>query len=168
MIDLVAKNPPCDLAVVRFRKRERPRRIMVATAGGPHAELAVDLAISQARDFNAETGEQASITLLHIVAEKASDVEMARAQRLLTNLAGHYDYPLKKRIERSDDVVTGIVEAAEDCNLLMIGATGEGLFEQRIFGSIPERVSRQTTKTVIMTKRYWRLKSMVGRVAGQG
>lgn len=168
VIDLVAKNPPCDLAVVRFRKRERPRCIMVATAGGPHAELAVDLAISQAREFNAETGEQASITLLHIVAQQVSDVEMARAERLLGNLAGHYDYPLKKRIERSDDVVSGIVEAAEDCNLLMIGATSEGLFEQRIFGSIPERVARQTTKTVIMTKRYWRLKSMVGRVARPG
>jgi len=46
----------------------------------------------------------------------------------------------------------------------MVGATGERLFEQRLFGSIPERVAREATKTVIMTKRYWRLKSLVGRV----
>lgn len=164
VIDLVAKNPPCDLAVVRFRKREPPRRILVATAGGPHSELAIELAISQARQFKAESGEDATITLLHVVPEEASEVAMARAERLLTDVAGHYDYPLSKRIVRAPDVVTGILREAETCNLLLIGATGERLFEQRLFGSIPERAARETTKTVIMTKRYWRLKSLVGRL----
>ena len=32
------------------------------------------------------------------------------------------------------------------------------------FGSIPERVAQEATKTVIMTKRYWRFKSLVGRI----
>jgi len=65
---------------------------------------------------------------------------------------------------RAPGVVAGILQEAETCNLLMVGATGERLFEQRLFGSIPERVAREATKTVIMTKRYWRLKSLVGRV----
>jgi hypothetical protein len=117
--DLIAQNPPCDLAVVRFRKREPPRCILVATVGGPHAGLAVELAISQARQFEAESGEPGTITLLHVVTDEADAVAWARAERL---------------------------------------------FEQRVFGSIPERVARETTKTVIMTKRYWRLKSLLGRV----
>jgi len=164
VIDLIAKNPPCDLAVVRFRKREPPRCIVVATSGGPHAALATELAISQARQFERETGESASVTLLHVLPEDADDVAQAWAERMLANVAGHYDYPLQQRVMRAPDVVTGIVEAAETCNLLLIGATGERMFEQRLFGSIPEQVALETTKTVIMTKRYWRFRSMIGRL----
>jgi hypothetical protein len=106
------------------------------------------------------------ITLLHVVTDEADPVAWARAERLLSDVASHYDYPLERRVAYAPDVVTGILREAETCNLLMIGAAGERLFEQRIFGSIPERVARETTKTVIMTKRYWRLKSLLGRVTG--
>ncbi len=164
VIDLIAKNPPCDLAVVRFRRRELPRCITVATAGGPHAALAVELAISQARQFEAETGEGSTITLLHILPEEADEVAMAWARRMLADVAAHYDYPLLQKVALASDVVAGILQETQDCNLLMIGATGERMFEQRLFGSIPERVARESTKTVIMTKRYWRFKSLVGRV----
>ncbi|MFQ6101523.1 MAG: amino acid permease [Anaerolineae bacterium] len=164
VIDLVAKNPPCDLAVIRFRKREPPRHILVPTAGGPHAALAIELAISQARQFKAESGEDTTVTLLHVLLESADAVAMAWANRLLADVASHYEYPLAQKVVRAPDVVTGILQEAETCNLLMIGTAGGRLFEQRIFGSLPERVARETTKTVIMTKRYWQLKSLVGRV----
>jgi amino acid transporter/nucleotide-binding universal stress UspA family protein len=164
VIDLVAKNPPCDLAVVRFRKREAPRSILVPTAGGPHAALAIELAISQTRQFKIETGEDSTITLLYVLMEGADDIATAWAKRMLSDVASRYDYPLAQKVVVSHDVVTGILEEAENCNLLMIGATGERLFEQRLFGSVPEQVARETTKTVIMTKRYWRLKSLLGRV----
>jgi CIC family chloride channel protein len=168
VIDLIAQNPPCDLAVVRFRKREPPRCIVVPTAGGPHAMLAIELAISQARQFKAESGEDAIVTLLHVLPEDADEIGLAWAERLLIDIASRYDYPLTQRIVRAPDPVTGILRETEDCNLLMIGATGERLFEQRLFGSIPERVARESTKTVIMTKRYWRLKSLLSRVTSWG
>ena len=167
VIDLIAMSPPCDLAVVRFRKREPPRRILVPTAGGPHAALAIELAISQARQFREESGEESVITLLYVLPEEADEVAQAWARRLLADVAGHYDYPLEQKVIFAPDVVTGILEEAEHYNLLMIGATGERLFEQRIFGSIPERVALEATKTVIMTKRYWRLKSILGRLTGR-
>ncbi|MCP4541160.1 MAG: amino acid permease [Chloroflexi bacterium] len=164
VIDLIAKDPPCDLAVVRFRKREQPRYILVPTAGGPHAALAIDLAISQARQFKIETGEESNITLLYVLLEGADEIAKAWGSRMLSDVAGRYDYPLNQKVVTAPDVVSGILEEAENCNLLLIGATGERLFEQRLFGSIPEQVARETTKTVIMTKRYWRLKSLLGRV----
>lgn len=62
--------------------------------------------------------------------------------------------------------VEGIVRESEKRDLLFIGATGEGLFEQRLLGSIPERVAREAPRTVTMTKRCRRLKSLLGRVGG--
>jgi amino acid transporter/nucleotide-binding universal stress UspA family protein len=166
VIDLVAQNPPCDLAVVRFRKREPPRCIIVATAGGPHAGLAIELAISQARQFKADTGEDGTITLLHVLPEDADEIAIAWAKRLLLDIAKRYDYPLAQKVVRAPDPASGILRETEECNLLMIGAAGERLSEQRLFGSIPGRVARESTKTVIMTKRYWRLKSFVSRITG--
>jgi amino acid transporter/nucleotide-binding universal stress UspA family protein len=166
VIDLVAANPPCDLAVVRFRKKVPLHHILVATAGGPHAELALEIAMSQARQFKLESGQASEITLLHVVPEAADDVAMEQAERMLANIASHYDYPLSQKIIRADDVAGGIVEESEHHDLLLIGATGEGLFGQRLLGSIPERVAREAAITVTMTKRYWRLKSLISRVGG--
>ena len=167
VIDLVAKNPPCDLAVVRFRRREPPRRILVATAGGPHAALAIKLAISQARQYNVESGEDATITLLNILPEKPAPVEETRACRRLEEMAGRYDYPLVCRVVSAPSVTAGILREAESHNLVMVGASAERLFEQRLFGSIPETVARECSKTVIMTKRYWPLKSRLRRLLDQ-
>jgi len=164
VIDLVAKSPPCDLAVVRFRRRERPRRILVATAGGPHATLAIELAISQARQYREESGDTSTVTLFHVLREEADAAEEARICRRLEELARQYDYPLACKITRASSVVTGILQEAEDHNLVLVGASAERLFEQRLFGSIPEAVARECPKTVVMTKRYWPLKSRLSRL----
>ena len=167
VIDLVSANPPCDLAVVRFRKKVPLRRILVATAGGPHAELGIEIAISQARQYRAETDEASDITLVTVVPMKADEVAVRRAERLLSGIASHYDYPFRQKVVQAEDVAAGIVRESENHDLLFIGATGGGLFEQRLLGSIPERVAREAPTTVTMTKRYWRLKSMLGRVGGR-
>jgi hypothetical protein len=46
------------------------------------------------------------------------------------------------------------LEETEKHTLVIIGATEERLFEQRLFGSVPQRVARECDKTVIMVKRY--------------
>lgn len=164
VIDLVAKSPPCDLAVVRFQKREPPRKILVATAGGPHAGLATRLAISQARLYKEESGETTEITLFNILPEGTEEAEQAQRRRRMEEIASRYDYPLIPKVVRAPDVVTGILREAESHNVVMVGASAQGLFDQRIFGSIPETVARECTKTVIMTKRYWPLKSRLARL----
>jgi hypothetical protein len=54
----------------------------------------------------------------------------------------------------ADDVVDGIVREAADHDLVVIGATAERLFEQVLFGTIPERVALRAPVTVMMVKGY--------------
>jgi len=155
IIDLLAKNPPCDIAVVRFRRRETPQRILIPTAGGLHARLAIELAITQARQYQRGHPERSPvITLLYVVARGTPTGMTARGYELLHNLAAGFDYPLETLIITAPDVVTGILGEAEKHTLVIIGATAERLFEQHLFGSIPQRVARECDKTVIMVKRY--------------
>ena len=155
VIDLLAKNPPCDIAVVRFRRREAPQRILIPTAGGLHNRLAIELAIAQARQYEREFPERRpSVTLLYITPEDANSGAMAGGYDLLHSLAAGFDYPLEALVVTAPDVVTGILREAEEHNLVIIGATEERLFEQRLFGSISEQVARECSKTVIMVKRH--------------
>jgi APA family basic amino acid/polyamine antiporter len=155
IIDLLAKNPPCDIAVVRFRRREAPHRILIPTAGGLHTRLAIDLAIAQARQYERQHPKQYPvITLLYVMPEDANSGTTASRYELLHSLGAGFDYPLEASVVTAPDVVTGILREAEKHNLVIMGATEERLFEQRLFGSISERVAHECTKTVIVVKRY--------------
>jgi amino acid transporter/nucleotide-binding universal stress UspA family protein len=155
VIDLVAVDPPCDLAVVRFRKRREPRRILVPTAGGENARLAISLAIDQARRFGARTGESPVVTLLNMcVPDDCSPEAQARGYELLRNLASDYDYPLEVKVTPAEDLVDGIVRESAEHDLVVIGATAERLFDQVLFGTIPELVALRAPVTVMMVKGY--------------
>jgi CIC family chloride channel protein len=155
IIDLVAVNPPCDLAVVRFRKRRDPRRILVPTSGGQNAELVISLAIDQARQFAVRTGESPVVTLQYVCvpAEACPEVQ-ARGYELLRNLASGHDYPVEVTVTPADDVVDGIVNESARHDLVVIGATAQRLFDQVLFGTIPERVALRAPVTVMMVKGY--------------
>jgi amino acid transporter/nucleotide-binding universal stress UspA family protein len=155
VIDLVAVDPPCDLAVVRFRRRREPRRILVPTSGGLNTRLAIGLAIDQARSFSQRTGEMPTITLLYVcVPADACPEAQASGYELLHSLASAYDYPLEVKVMPAEDVVTGIVDESAHHDLLVVGATAERLFDQVLFGTIPERVALRAPVTVMMVKGY--------------
>ncbi len=155
IIDLLAKNPPCDIAVVRFRRREPPQHILIPTAGGIHTRLAIELAIAQARQYEHQyPGRRPTITLLFVTPEDVNSSKMARGYELLRSLAAGFDYPMEALVVTAPDVVTGILREAEEYSLVIIGAAEERLFEQRLFGSIPHRVASECSKTVIMVKRH--------------
>lgn len=73
---------------------------------------------------------------------------------MLEQTIAPYDYPLETKVVTAPDVVTGILKEAEGYNLVVLGATREGLFDQLPFGVIPKKVAEECPKTVIMAKRY--------------
>jgi nucleotide-binding universal stress UspA family protein len=155
VIDLVAVNPPCDLAVIRFRRRQEPRRILVPTAGGTQARLSIGLAIDQARGFAEKSGESSVITLFYTcMPAEASPEVLAKGYELLRNLASEFNYPLEVKVTAADDIVDGIVDESAHYDLVIIGATAERLFDQVLFGTIPERVALRAPVTVMMVKGY--------------
>jgi nucleotide-binding universal stress UspA family protein len=78
----------------------------------------------------------------------------AQGFELLRNLASGYDYPLEVKVLPADDVVEGITQESAQHDLVIIGAAGERLFEEILFGTIPERVALRAPVTVMMVKGY--------------
>lgn len=153
VIDAISKTPPCDLAMIRFREREEPRRILVPTAGGPNSSLALELAISQAREYERARGVKAHITALYITRDAHPQL-MEAGKRAVARAIASYDYPIEPQTISAPGIVEGILEQADKYNLVVMGATQQGFFDQLIFGAVPERVARECSKTVMIVKRY--------------
>ncbi|MFQ5593977.1 MAG: amino acid permease [Anaerolineae bacterium] len=149
VISLVGLNPPSDLAVVRVRKNGPPRRILVPAAGGPNGALALETAVSLAR----QQPEPASVTTLY-VAQPGNEQDADTGRASLEALAAGVDYPVDIEVIYSADVVEGIRYVASRFNLVVIGATEQGLFDRLMFGNIPECVAEECLQTTIMVKRY--------------
>gem|GEM_PF-3766109 len=81
----------------------------------------------------------------------------------LTHLEGKADACLLE----GRKVATTLIHAAEDYDLIVLGASKEGVFSNVLFGEIPEKVARYAHTPVMIVQRYeGPVKSLVKRVMG--
>lgn len=188
----VARRTPSDVAVVAYRPEKiqllrkegkfpsngdggsavsgevgfLPRQILVPTSGGPHAPLAIQLALLLARESDA------TVTTAYIANPDAEEDEIANGKQLIQQTIERMreqseDLPLPNqgksvfkqidiegRVITADSVVEGLVEASKDYDLIMIGSSEESLIDQMLFGSIPEEVAKGSSSPVIIVKSY--------------
>ena len=188
VLDPVVRRAPCDVAVMALQRDQLRqvqdasvdstaalsdtaqttpvRRIVVPTAGGPHAPLATRLALMLARHYGASTSTvyvadaQATpeeIDEGHKYIEQTLVKMRQQAQQLATSdeeITALAELPIESRVVAADSVVQGITGAAEESDLLFIGASEESLIDQVLFGTIPEQVARTCPAPVVMVKRY--------------
>jgi len=189
VLDPVIRQAPCDVVVLAFHpgalhESEMERidktgeavegehralpinKILVTTAGGPHAPLASRLAVLLAKEHGATTSG------VYVAGPGISDEEVelgkARIQQTLTamrqqvqdlpwaDVYGHPgdDLPFESQVIRADSVLEGIVEAGAGSDLVLMGASEESLLDQVLFGTLVEDVARACTTPVLMVKRF--------------
>lgn len=159
VLDQVIKNAPCNIAVVKARGLQSIRRILVLTAGGPNAVLALGLAMSIARRYRAE------VTTLYVAKPGQEATGRAMLAKTVNGLQGAKT--VRQELVVAENAVKGILKESKDYDLVLLGATQEGLFQQVLFGPIPEEVAKRCSKTVIVVKGYQPIVSMVkGALSG--
>ncbi|WP_049998428.1 amino acid permease [Halococcus sediminicola] len=159
-VDTVVTEADCDVLVERIDP-DTPTvgSILLPTAGGPHAELAGEVARSVAR----ATG--ARIELFRVVdAESERETAEAALEATLDEFAG---IDGEATVVVDDDVVAAITEQSADHDLTVIGATREGLLQRVVFGAIPERVGEGAESTVILARRNLDITSRLRRLLGR-
>ncbi|MFB6164371.1 MAG: amino acid permease [Haloarculaceae archaeon] len=164
-VDSVVQRADADVLVERIGPEAGGdlESIMVPTAGGPHAELAAEVAAAIAR------AEDAAVEVVHVVDPDASDDEREAAQEVPAEAAEAIrdGIAVSTTLLDGDDVVQTLVTGSNDSDLTVIGATREGLLQQFVFGAVPEQVGRRAENLVIMTKRNVGIKSRVRRWLGR-
>lgn len=149
VLDRVVHRSNSDIAVVKIRGEGKFERILLPTAGGPHAEFAAELL----EPIVKATG--AKVTACYVIPADADRAQEEEAERWMNRTLRHVDLgDVEFRAIRSDSVANGIINAASDYDLVALGAAKTGLFQQLLFGEIPDRVGRYAESSVMLVKRH--------------
>jgi nucleotide-binding universal stress UspA family protein len=150
VIDRLIENPPADIAIVRYRPYETLNRIIVPIAGGRNSRLAANVAISIARN----TGGKPEVVLLHVVVPGVDPIQAeGRAKSAFRRSTHGLDYPFSEEMITADSPYEGIIKAAEDSDMIVIGATKEPRFKNLLMGNVAQRVAEGASCPVIIVKR---------------
>ncbi len=181
VLSRVARNVTCDVVVVAYRPDEvsdrgqrgsedsqpKPiKKILVPTAGGPNAPLAIQLALLLAGELEASVGS------VYITAPDPSQEELTLGRQRIDQtfqamkdiaanlpvLAENPDWmaeiDFEGQVIPAENVVQGIAEAGAAYDLVLMGASEESLIDQVLFGNIPVRVASESHTPVVIVKRY--------------
>ncbi|RLI77567.1 hypothetical protein DRP07_12060 [Archaeoglobales archaeon] len=151
-IDPVLFKAPCDVAVIRFEPSlevGKLRRILIPTAGGPHARLAAELAL----DLNKVLGSGATLAYF-----AASEQERERAEKYIQDTADiempeGMEVKFEKLIKVSRNKIEALVREGDNFDAIIIGASNQPFLKNLIRGAFPEIIAKKTTKTVIMVRK---------------
>ncbi|MGF1504153.1 MAG: TIGR00341 family protein [Anaerolineae bacterium] len=161
LLEEILENAPCDVVILHGDWHESPRRALVPVAGGPHAPVAADLGLS----LTAANGGE--VTLLNVVRERATSSDVARGEEALSQITSQLerDERLVPRVQRADSPIEGILEVAEDHDVILMGAseTRSGIIERHIFGELQLQVARRSGKPVALVRHFTGFGSMVTR-----
>jgi nucleotide-binding universal stress UspA family protein len=160
-IDDLLRRSGCDVLVERIGPTaDGVDRVLLPVAGGPHLPLAASVAEAVAG------ANDAMVAVISVVAPNADEAERETAREHLAEATDLLSVPTEAELREEPDVADAIVEAAEDCDLVVFGATRRGLIRRRVVGSVPQAVGRRSDRTVIVARRRPDA-SVLGRLASR-
>ncbi len=159
IIDVIASQPPCDLAVARLHEKVTgpPKRILVPVSEGPSMLLALNIALIQAQFMAQEITDpeeraKIRVTVLHLMQENGAAMEARR--RELSSVLDVENPFIELEVDIADDIATAILERAQHYDQIVIGASEDRLINQRLFGSVSQEVAEKAPVDVIFVRRY--------------
>ncbi len=162
-IDPVIERASCDAIVVKLGSDVQPKKILVPVAGGPHTPSVLEVAVIMAESFGAE------ITAVHVLRRGITEQQARETiEPVLESIEDKSKIGSVKFIGPGD-IVDLIIAESHDYDMVIIGSplvSGGRLYRQVVFGSIPERISKGTDKTVMMVKRNLGIRSWVQKWFG--
>jgi uncharacterized hydrophobic protein (TIGR00271 family) len=180
ILEPVIQNAPCDVTVIAYDldqthilpepvidqddagEDDEHMKILVSSAGGPHAPLATQLAILLASEFSG------SITVVYVLERDASpeaiaegesrlEATLERVRQMAKELPVEVDLDritFVREVVQADSVVEGIIEATNSQDMVFVGASEESFIDQMLFGNIARQIAAACTRPVVMVKHF--------------
>ncbi len=154
------RHPPCDIVIAGGNVPQHAVNVLVSLRGGPYAELSLRLGLSISRTSGGV------ITALHIspmVTSHLGDPAFKGVDKVLRNLP-----KVKRKLIRTDDPREAILAAADESDLLVMGAPAWRKGEPLSLGPVAESLIHSGSHGVLVVKSRRPLPSnMESEVAGQ-
>jgi CIC family chloride channel protein len=140
---IVVKFPTSQLRLAK----PQFERWLVPTAGGPHSRQVMQCLAGVIR-----LSQHPQITLCHVAQRQEKPMALAAFEPLMQELQGYLQVPVTLLPICAPSVATAVLDLAANhqCDVIVLGATQNGLLQQAIQGNIPEAIARNSTCTVIL------------------
>lgn len=140
---------PCTVMAVVGEPSEPPRSILLPTAGGPHAAVAMRIMARTARDSDG------TVTAMFVESPGMDDAEAVGdriLERALAEAGVSTGAHLRTRVELEASPVAGILKSAGSHDAVVVGASNQGVIYRFLFGSLPGRITREQHTMVAIVR----------------
>ncbi len=148
VLNPVLERASSDIGLLKMDNFKNIKRIIVPTAGGPNAKLALEWGLMIAREYKAR---------IDLVCVIKGDNNYKIAQRWLEETKKDLKYVkryVKDIIIKGEDVFETLKEFSKDYDIIILGASKEKLWKRVRFGTVPEKFVRLSEIPVLVTKKY--------------
>ncbi|MBE9237396.1 chloride channel protein [Anabaena aphanizomenioides LEGE 00250] len=154
VVDTIIRQATCDVVVVKLGNYSEPphfNRWLVPMAGGPNAPIAIKLLPALVT-----LGNEPEIRLTQVFKPSELKPNLQFLEEYTRQLIRHrnlHSNVFATPIE-ADSVTEGVINLVkkEDFDVVVLGASREGLLQQAIHGNIPENIASGVDSTVILVR----------------
>ena len=161
VVDDVVKYARANILLAKIEGDLNLEKIVIPTSGGVNSILAEKYASSL---LEKDKG------LIHLCSVARPNVSLEEEDKMLSNLleaeARIHDLngPLvDAKLIKNSSVTYGVIDESENYDAIMIGASRDNFFKRTV-GSTPERIARNSKKTVFVVKQYSPVKGLLKRI----
>ncbi|PSF34462.1 chloride channel protein [Aphanothece hegewaldii CCALA 016] len=160
MVDTLIHQATCELVLVKLSTNplvfpyylNNRATWLVSLAGGPNAQSGIQLLPAFAKLYaRPDTPE---LWLCRVYLPSDLDPDYQSLQEVTQALENKIDKPIISVPICSHSVVDAITDLAQakNCDVVMLGASREGLLKNVIYGNIPETIAKNVDGTVILVR----------------
>jgi CIC family chloride channel protein len=160
VVDTLIHQAPCELVLVKLSANPllfpfylNNRAVwLVSLAGGPNAQRALQLLPALTKLYARPDTPELWLCRVYLTSEPDPDYQSLQA--LSQTLENEIDKPITSVPIYSQSVVEAVTDLARarNCDVVMLGASREGLLKHAIHGNIPEAIARNVAGTVILVR----------------
>lgn len=149
LIDTLFRQAPCDVMVVKMGLNPTFEKWLVPVAGGPNAAVALDLLPGLI-----QLGHSPSIKTCQVFTSAKTYIGPPPAKQTAQELEQRLHCPIQSTFIWNTSISDGVLELAwnDQADVIVLGASREGLLKQAIRGNIPETIARKSLGTVILVR----------------
>ena len=159
VVDTLIHQAPCDLMLVKLAKQPHvyPDRLnhqanwLIPIAGGPNAQRALELLSAFTSLYRRPHTPQILLCQVH---SPQSDPDINQLKQTAHSLKEKTHLSVTPVPLRSASVCNAIIclAKAENCEVVVLGASREGLLQHVVRGNIPRAIARSLDSTVILIR----------------
>lgn len=149
IVDTVIRQADCEVVLVKLEPNPSFDRWLVPVAGGPNALEGLQLLPSLLT-----LSASPEVQVCQVFETTPSFTDLQPLQQLVQRLSTSLDYPIGLKPLWGKPIPDAVLQLAqaEQCDVIMLGASRESLLRQVISGNIPEAIASQSHRTVILVR----------------